>query len=280
MTPITAALKRRIKQLLCRTLWKFSVDDLVKHLKKQGLGTGDTLIVHASWRPDSGFNGNPAEMIRALKQVIGPEGLLVMTSMPYQNESSRAFLERGGTLNVRRSPSQMGLLSEVFRRNKETLRSLSPTHPLLAWGAGSENFIAGHDLALSPFGPKSPFQKLLDLDAKVLCIDAPFATITFSHFVEDRIAPLLPFPLYEPQIFTGRVIDHSSEERELSVQVLSAQANRLRRDARYLQALQHAQAIEASTLGNCRLLLLSCRQMVAVAETLYAQGQSFFETQE
>ncbi|MEH6814112.1 MAG: AAC(3) family N-acetyltransferase, partial [Motiliproteus sp.] len=135
-------------------------------------------------------------MIQALKQAVGPQGLLVMTSMPYQNESSREFLERGGKINIRRSPSKMGLLSEVFRRNKETVRSLSPTHPLLAWGTEADAFIAGHDQASSPFGPVSPFQKLLERDAKVLCIDAPFSTVTFTHFVEDRIANNLPYPLY------------------------------------------------------------------------------------
>lgn len=275
-----ATIKHLVKRLLLKSLWKFDADKLTAHLRSQGINSGDSLIVHASWRTDCGFYGTPLEMIQALKRVVGTQGLLVMTSMPYQNESSREFLERGGKLNVRRSPSKMGLLSEVFRRNKETLRSLSPTHPLLAWGAGAQAFIGGHDQALSPFGPESPFQKLLGQDAKILCIDAPFSTVTFTHFVEDQIAMHLPYPLYEEQIYSGLVIDRDGVEYSVPVQVLSAKANALRREQRYIEALQAAGAMQTSKLGNCRFLRLSCRQMVQVAEAMYAQGQSFFDMPE
>ncbi|MCG5502206.1 AAC(3) family N-acetyltransferase, partial [Ectothiorhodospira lacustris] len=107
-------------------------------------------MIHASWGPANGFHGRPADMIFILKELIGVNGLLVMPSLTYQNESSREFLARGVPMDVRRSPSQMGLLSEVFRRGKGVRRSLSPTHPLLAWGHRAEEFLAGHEEALVP----------------------------------------------------------------------------------------------------------------------------------
>jgi aminoglycoside 3-N-acetyltransferase len=280
MMNVKTAIKQQIKRILLNSLWQFDGKRLAERLRKLGIQAGDSLIVHASWRTDSGFKGSPIEMIQALKRVLGPDGLLVMTSMPYQNESSRKFIQRGGKVNIRRSPSKMGLLTEVFRRNKETRRSLSPTHPLLAWGNDAESFLAGHEQALSPFGPDSPFQKLLDRGAKVLCIDAPFSTVTFTHFVEDRIAKHLPYPLYEEHIFQGTVIDEEKQEHKVPVQVLTAQANRLRREERYIAALEQTGAIRNAKVGNCRLLLLECRQMVEVAEAMYARGQSFFDMPE
>ncbi|WP_207060992.1 AAC(3) family N-acetyltransferase [Motiliproteus sp. SC1-56] len=274
------AIKSGLKNLLLKTLWRFDAAALTSHLQRLGIEPGDTLIVHASWRTDSGFSGTPLDMITSLKVAIGSEGLLVMTSMPYQNESSRDFLQRKGSINIRRSPSKMGLLTEVFRRNAQTVRSLSPTHPLLASGPEARTFIEGHEAALVPFGPDSPFQKLLDRNAKILCIGAPFSTVTFSHFVEDRIAPYLPYSLYEKNIFQGVVIDTDNNEQSIPVKVLSSQANRLRREERYVAALEQAGAIKCSRIGNCRLLLLECRDMVDVAETMYRRGQSFFDVPE
>src|SRR5258706_10875314 len=102
-------------------------------LAELGIAVGDVLMVHSSLHTHSGFKGRPVDMIGALKLSVGSHGLLVMPSMTYV-DSSKAFLLRGGEMKVSRSPSQMGLLTEVFRRGKDVHRSLSPTHPLLAWG--------------------------------------------------------------------------------------------------------------------------------------------------
>ncbi|MDX1656469.1 MAG: AAC(3) family N-acetyltransferase, partial [Candidatus Competibacteraceae bacterium] len=233
--------------------------------------------VHASWLSHNGFRGRPVELIEALKAVVGPGGLLSMTSMPYHNESSAQFLERGGVMDVRRSASRMGLLTEVFRRNRETRRSLSPTHPILAWGERADWFVADHQNCLSPFGPGSPFAKLLQLDGKILTLDAPFSTITFTHFLEDRIASSLPFSLYEPQPRTATVVDDQDRHLEVPVRVISREANARRREERLVAALEREGLLHRSRVGNTRLLLVECRAMTDCVDRMVAAGQSFFD---
>jgi aminoglycoside 3-N-acetyltransferase len=240
-----------------------------------GIRKGDVLMVHASLRPHSGYQDRPVDMIGALKDAVGPRGLLIMPSMTY-SDSSKAFLARGGEMNVKRSASRMGLLSEVFRRGRDVQRSLSPTHPLLAWGDEAERFLAGHDATDRPFGPDSPFQRLLDLDGKILCIDASPETITFTHFLEDRVQDRLPFALYEPDRYAGRVVDAAGNARIVPTRVLSDRSRQLREESPMWNTGRRRGILRRRSLGNTRLMVVGCRDLTALVEDMYASGESLF----
>jgi len=271
-------LKTKLKPLIIRYFFSYDARQFRTAVQRLGVEVGDALMVHASWLPYSGFQGRPVEMIQALKDAVGPNGLLIMPSLTYHNKSSKDFLAERIPMDVRRSPSQMGLLTEVFRRNREVRRSLSPTHPLLAWGARADWFVADHEQAPEPFGGGTPFAKLLELNGKILAIDAPFSSITFTHFLEDRIAPVLPFALYEPTPMAGIVVDYEGRRREIPVRVLSDTANRLRREERLVAALEKARVLRRARLGNTRLLLVECQTMTQCVDRMLASGESFFDT--
>lgn len=269
-------LKRRLKSLLAATLWSYDGAALVAALRRLGVRDGDTLMVHASWLPDNGFKSGPAGFVAALQAAVGEGGLLVMPTMTYHNESSAAFLARGAVMDVRRSPSRMGLLSEVFRRAPGVSRSLSPTHPLAAWGREAEAFLAGHDATPAPFGPDSPFARLVERDARILLVDAPFSTITFTHFLEDRIRHSLPMPFYEAEPRPGLIVDYQGNRRTVPTLVISEAANAARREPRLVAALEREGAIRRAGVGNTRLALLEARAMVACVDGMLARGDSFF----
>jgi aminoglycoside 3-N-acetyltransferase len=234
-------------------------------------------MLHSSWLPQNGFAASPAQFAGAIREHLGPDGLLVMPSLTYHNMSSAQFLASGKPMDVRKSPSAMGLLTEVFRRNKEVRRSLSPTHPLLAWGKAAGEFVAGHERTDRPFGPDSPFSRLLDRNSLLLCLDCGFSSITFTHFVEDRLAGTLPFPLYEAEPMSGVTIDWDGNRIECSVKVLSAEANRLRRERRLIDALTRAGTLRQGKLGNSRLIWIRAADHLAGAEAMVAQGEHFFD---
>jgi aminoglycoside 3-N-acetyltransferase len=270
--------KAYAKRLALRCFLAYDTTAFAHVIERLGIATGDVVMVHSSWRSDSGFQGRPVDLLTALKSAVGPSGLIVMPSLTYHNQSSREYLTSGRPMNVRKSASQMGLLSEVFRRGAETRRSLSPSHPLLAWGERAEEFLRDHDKTLLPFGPDSPFGRFLELDGKILTIDAPFSTVTFTHFLEDRIAHTLPFGLYEPESMTGRVIDYEGHGRDVPVMVLSATANRLRREERLVARLEREGTIRKARVGNTRLLMMETRAMTDAVDRMVTEGQSFFDS--
>lgn len=271
-------MNKKIKHYIVNKFLSYNKKQFINKLNLFGINHGDHIIVHSSWQVLSGFKGRPVDMINALKELVGSEGLLVMPSLTYQNESTRDYLLRDKPMNVRRSPSMMGLLSEVFRRGKDVRRSLSPTHPLVAWGDKNKEFIADHETCLVPFGVDSPFDKLLQLNGKILTIDAPFSTITFTHFLEDRIASFVPFSLYEDELMMGNVIDYEGVLYEIPVKVLSQQANSLRREQRLINELDKQGIIRRTKIGNTHLMLIDCKAMTDCVDEMAHNGDLFFDS--
>ena len=271
------SLRQWLKSKIVETFLSYSQVRLQSRLRRYGLGSGDTVMVHASWLSLNGFLGKPVEFIDALKQLVGDSGTISMPSMPYQNESTREYLSRNRPLKLHRTPSKMGILSEVFRRGKGVERSVNPAHPILAWGQHKDWLLEGHDAIDMSFGKGSPFDKLLQLDGKILCVDAPFSTITFTHFLEDRTSNQLPFDIYEPEMMSGLVIDADGNEQRIETKVLNPRSARLRREDRFVAALDREKAIKRFKLGNTRFILVSCRDMVSCIDSMAARGEFLFD---
>ena len=270
--------KNHLKKWLSKTLWAYDAEAFTRQLRKMGVQPGSTLMVHASWQQYNGFSGKPADLIDAMQHAVGEDGLLVMTSMPYHNMSSAEWLAQGKPMDIRRTPSMMGLVSEVFRRSKGVHRSLSVTHPLLAWGNGAEQFLSSHPNSDRPFGPESPFAQLAELDAIILGYDVPFSTFTYTHFAEDHLADTLPVPLYEKSPVCGRLIDFDGNEHKQCVQVLSVTANRMRREHRLVSALERNGSLQRTRIGNTRLIWIAARSLLAGAVQLAQTGPHFFDS--
>lgn len=269
-------LRHRVERLLAEHILRYDTAAFSHALTRLGVSRGDILMVHASQKQNSGFSGRPIDIVRALQEAVGDDGLVVMPSMTY-TDSSEAFLQRETAMNVRTSPSKMGLISEVFRRGKGVERSLSPTHPLLVWGGRAAQFVQGHEQTDRPFGPDSPFQRLLDQNAKILCIDAIPETITYTHFLEDRIQHRLTFDLYEPDTLVGIVIDRQGNEYKVPTRVLSDESRARRREDVLWRTARKQRILVSKRVGNTTLSLVGCRELAALLDTLYDQGQSIFE---
>ena len=272
------SLKRRLKTLVVHSLLSYDGAGLVRALADLGIRRGDVLMVHATWNPNNGFRGNPAELVAALQDAVGREGVLAMTTMTYVNETSADFLARGKPMDVRRSASRMGLLTEVFRRSPDVRRSFSPTHPVCAWGDRADEFLAGHETTPFSFGPDSPYGKLVAWRGKLLGIDTGFDTFTFTHHLEHRIRDSLPFPFYDAAPRPGVTIDETGKRHSVPTMVISQQANAARREPRLVARLERQGFLQRKRIGNTRLLFLDCRAAVASVDGMIAEGENFFET--
>ena len=275
-------MKTQIRQLyrygrsaLVSKFYSYDSDDLFNAVQSLGVTTGDTLMVHAALNPDNGFIGNHKDIINVLKDLVTYEGLLVMPSMPYA-DSSRAFLDRGKPMDVKRSPSHMGLISEVFRRNKEVDRSLSCIHPLLAWGKASKEFLKNHELCEYSFGKNSPFDKLQKYKAKILCFDVDYEFITFTHYVEDYFKQHYAFPLYDSEPIRGVSINESGEKIENNYYVLSDVSRELRCEEKLYADLKKLDQLKRKRIGNTKLLVVEANDILAAARTMISNGDSFF----
>jgi aminoglycoside 3-N-acetyltransferase len=93
---------------------------------------------------------------------------LMMPSMPFSGTAIE-WARSGTVFDVRRTPSRMGLLSELFRRSPGVVRSVHPTHPVACWGEDAASVAAGHPGSATPCGSGSPFESLWARGARLCC---------------------------------------------------------------------------------------------------------------
>ena len=263
------------KRLLARKLFSYTPLDFAAALQDIGVARGDALLLHSGFSRYSGFAGNASDVIDTLLDVLGDEGQLLMMSMPYGGSSER-YVATNPVFDVARTPSAVGLISEAFRRRAGVVRSLSPLHPVLAHGPLAAWITADHDQSGYSCGKGSPFERFLSLDGKFLFFDAPYASLTFMHYVEDRYQERLPVPLYDPAAVSLTVKDARGGERQVR-QFFFSQAARDRRHFNPIeQALRQGGAMRAAKIGNSRMLCVAAADVVSTAEALLDQGTGFY----
>jgi len=218
----------RVQKFLSKYFYSYNIEQLKLTLIRLGINRGDTLLVHSSFNYFNGFQGIPQNIISCLIEIMGEEGNLMMVSMPYQS-SSYEYLKKNLVFDVEKTYSKMGILTEIFRRKDGVLRSLHPTHPVLAWGKDARWIVGGHEKCSFPCGKGSPFEKFRSLNGKVLFYDVPFNRFTFIHYIEDLVKNKLPLDLYRKDPMVAKTIDSKGNESTVNCFVFSEVAVRSRK---------------------------------------------------
>lgn len=273
------ALKARwiaMRALAVRCFLSYGRDQLLQALRQLGVRDGDALMLHAGFAPHHGYRGTIESLTDTLIEAIGPDGHLLMVSLPYRS-SSLQYLEKLRQFDVRRTPSMMGMVSEYFRRRPEVLRSLHPTHPILVRGPRAEDFIRGHEDCLHPCGPGTPFDRLAQADGLVAFLNVPFGTFTFFHYLEHLVAPGLPFPLYTPHCHEVSVIDRDGLPRTVRTHVYTPETISRRRFEVLENALRARNAIRRVRVGNTVLEAVRVRAAIACVEEMTRRGEYFYD---
>ena len=265
------------KKKYIETFFSYGPEKLKERLHAIGISPGDTILVHSSFSLYSGFKGTPDDLIDVFLRTIGPEGNLLMVSLPYLT-STYKYLQNLKCFDVNKTASRMGLLSELFRRRKDVLRSLHPTHPILARGPKAEWIIAHHEDCLYACGSGSPFEKLLQLKGKVFFFDTPFAAFTFFHYLEDMVRGRLSFSLYDQKIFAVPVIDAHGKTRIVKTVAFSEDAIKRRRFSVLEKEFWRCGLIKSARIGNTRLLLVKVVDAVSCTEEMMRRGVFFYAT--
>jgi aminoglycoside 3-N-acetyltransferase len=129
-------------------------------------------------------------VIRALLEVIGPQGTILMPafSFPLNSQDEPIF-------DVRETPSCVGLITEVFRREYAAYRSIHLSHSYAAAGPLAAELTV-HRLDITPCGEDSPLGKFMRRDGKILLLGVGYNVCTAFHVVEEQIkAPYMTFKI-------------------------------------------------------------------------------------
>jgi aminoglycoside 3-N-acetyltransferase len=148
---------------------------IVDQLRALGVGEGDVLLVHTSFRAVRPIEGGPAGLITALRDALGPKGTLVMPSWTGSDEEP---------FDPATTPASadLGVLADTFWRLPGAMRS-EHCFASAAIGLEARRIVSG-PLPLPPHIPESPVGHVRDLDGKVLLIGVGHDADTMIHVAE------------------------------------------------------------------------------------------------
>jgi aminoglycoside 3-N-acetyltransferase len=270
------ALRRKAVRVRASLFRSYGPDDLRAAIVRLGVVAGDTVMLHSAFDPKFGFQGSSADVVDTFIDVLGPDGHLLMVSLPYRT-SSLDYLKDLRVFDVRRTPSAMGLISEFFRRRPDVLRSLHPTHPVLVRGPRADWFVAGHEDCVHPCGDRSPFARLAEAGGKVVFYNVSVEYLTFFHYLEHLVSPQLPFPLYTQEVFEVPVLDAGGRARTVHTHAFSREAIRRRRFERLEEWLEERGLVSEVRVGGSRILACDTRQIVTLVEEKARAGVYFYD---
>lgn len=156
-----------------------STADLAAALRRLSIKSGDSLFVHSDISKfgrlaTSNRAGLLAGIITAMSDCVVPDGTLIMPTFTYSFCRNEIF-------DLAQSPSTVGVLTEFFRGCSGTARSCHPIFSVAASGARQDFFCR---VSMDAFGPGSVFEKMHQVNAKLVFLGARFHSCTYLHYVE------------------------------------------------------------------------------------------------
>jgi aminoglycoside 3-N-acetyltransferase len=187
--------RKRLAPVLLLVHGRFSTGELIAELTRRLPSDFEILMVHSSF---DGFlpmfKGSAKDMVSALIDFCGPERTLVMPSFVMGGrayDTSAYFQSRA--FDVRRTPSEMGLIAEIFRRTPNVMRSLHPSCSVCALGPLAKNMTAGHHLSRTGMSPDSPYGVMTRRRTAILGLGVEYyRCLTHAHTAGHQMGDAFP----------------------------------------------------------------------------------------
>lgn len=243
----------------------YGSEDLQRVLAKVGCLPGDVVLVHAALWALGQFAdcapGSGAEAIaNLLVNYFGAAGTVVVPTFSY-SVCKTLYFDRATT------PSEgMGILAETLRGRRGTLRSPHPLQSVAATGKWAED-ICCRDTP-GAFNPGGPFDRMVELNAKLVLLGTSMQAASLIHYVEERYG--VPYRYWKS--FTITYADQGIVQvREYRMFVRDLDLNPLLDLSILAQALRKDVKLRVATLGSGQIASCTFADFCAVAGGLLAK---------
>ncbi len=274
----------------------FTYDSLKNDLVRAGIRPTDTILVHSAMKSIGEVDGGADTVLDVLCDYVGKGGgLVVFPTLTYTladfyvdgselcrfcTESNKASycLARGYStreelriFDIERTPSIVGLLTNLFRKRPGVLRSLHPSHSVAAFGKDAAEFVAGHENCASACAVDSPWHRLLERSAKMLMLGAHVYNTTFMHGVTEwtlgvENTKFYPCP-FELRGYNGKVMKDVRMKTTVGVSskfpVLEAE-------------FESAGALKRFQFGAADSILMDCRGVAEITASALKKNPKLF----
>jgi len=151
-------------------------------LERFGVPRDGVLVVHSAIAPLSRQGFRAEAIVESLLEHLA-QGNLFMPTMTW-----RTVTPQHPVWDEIATPSETGVLSEVFRTRYAIGRSIHPTHSVAGCGPAASSLLARHHVDDTPVSGNSPYGLMRDYDAYVLMVGVGLECCTAIHLPEETIA--------------------------------------------------------------------------------------------
>ena len=174
--------------------------EIINILDKLNIKCDDTILIHSSLKNIGPIEGNASGLIDTLCNYLN-KGLLIFPTHTWNimNKDNMIF-------NCQKTPSCVGMLTNIALNTKGFIRSTHPTHSVCAYGIKAKEYIKNDLTATTPVGPNNCFGILKNYNAKILFLGAPLSKNTFIHSIEEEFKV--------PNLFTDHIFHFISQNND------------------------------------------------------------------
>lgn len=189
-------LRKTLTPLMKTIHGTFDTATLRQHLEETLDPDFEILMVHSSVNHMLPYyQGNPLELVRMLIDYCGSERTLVMPAFYFGDAKIGSLIDTltaNPVFDLKKTPSQMGLATELFRRTKGVIQSRHPAYRVSALGPQAQALTQGHENASGPAGKGSPFEYMAAHNTLIIGIGKSFDVMTQTHHVEGIMGDEFP----------------------------------------------------------------------------------------
>lgn len=263
--------RKTFQRFAVNTFRSFTAADLQAKLSALGITSGDTLLVHSSFDSFEGFQGKPTDVLAVLQRLVGEQGLVMMPTMSFGGTA--VDYARSNTLfDVARTPSRMGLLTELFRRTPGVVRSVHPTHSVAIWGPDASAVAAGHHLAGTPCGVGTPFGALLKRRGKIVLLGTDIGVLTFFHMLEEVLEPQLPASPFTSEVFHLKSKTRDGQMLDSHCRLFEPTVSKRRNLHKIVPFLKKMGAWHGGSVGGLKITVIAAADVDEAVRSMTNQG--------
>jgi aminoglycoside 3-N-acetyltransferase len=155
--------------------------DLINDIKKAGITSNDTIMIHSSFKSLGEVDGGVQTVIDAFTEVVN-DGLLIFPTHTWATMKNVNMI-----FDKKTSDPCVGIIPTYAYKTPGFIRSNHPTHSVCAYGKYARDYINYDNDSTTPANPNGCFGKLKDMNAKILFLGAPLSKNTFIHSIEEEM---------------------------------------------------------------------------------------------
>lgn len=266
--PINIKLDKNVNKLIRNSGEPYSKNELAELILNLGVKKGDSIYLTTTWGNFNNFEGNVTDLFSIIIDIIGEEGTL---SMPANTDM---FL--GGHFDEKKTITNAGFASEIFRRMKGVKRSVNLSSSVCSIGKKASFYTESHQDSIIDWDKHSPYFKMYEDNTKILSMgNGRFFTMGSPFHVSDYL-------LFEKKIkyfkkifknkikYTWKKKDGTNGVSE--VYVRDAVCN-LPNFNRYIQHIPHLNL----SISNLDCYLVNTKDLVDESVKLALDGKVIYE---